>query len=201
VRVSVPEGKMELDKFIVGKWLTRDDDIISSKSALESIIDLTGDIYHGNALSQLDYDCSLYNSVILTADITSTNMKEEYGINIIINAGDKNETVLKLHSNHMIGDPANFNIPSPQEAVFVLDAKTLPTIRSIEIGYENIEQYRDAKQYKNADQTWTVSNIYLALGNDSTHLDKTVKIFTSDKLTYTYKEDNPERTLSLLWYN
>jgi hypothetical protein len=94
----------------------------------------------------------------------------------------------------MIGDPANFNIPSPQEAVFVLDAKTLPTIRSIEIGYENIEQYRDAKQYKNADQTWTVSNIYLALGNDSTHLDKTVKIFTSDKLTYTYKEDNPERT-------
>jgi hypothetical protein len=35
----------------VGKWLTRDDDIISSKSALESIIDLTGNIYNENALS------------------------------------------------------------------------------------------------------------------------------------------------------
>ena len=201
VRVSVPEGKMELDKFIVGKWLTRDDDIISSKSALESIIDLTGNIDPKN-VPKLGYDCSLYNSVILTANIASTNMEKEYGINIIINAGDKNETVLKLHSNHMIGDPANFNIPSPQEAVFVLDAKTLPTIRSIEIGYENNEQrIEDAEEYKKADQAWTVSNIYLALGNDSTHLDKTVKIFTSDKLTYTYKEDNPERTLSLLWYN
>lgn len=189
VRVSVPEGKMELDKFIVGKWLTRDDDIISSKSALESVIDLTGNIYNGNALSQLDYDCSLYNSVILTADITSTNMTEKYGINIIINKGNKNETILKLHSDHMIGDPANFNIPSPQEAVFILDAKTLPTIYSIEI------------EYVNETSAWTASNIHLALGNDATHLDKTIKIFTSDKLTYTYKEDNPERTLSLLWYN
>lgn len=195
VRVSVPEGKMELDKFIVGKWLTRDDDIISSKSALESVIDLTGNIYHGNVLSQLNYDCSLYNSVILTADITSTNMTEKYGINIIINKGNKNETILKLHSDHMIGDPANFNIPSPQEAVFILDVKTLPIIRSIEIGYEN------AKDDENAEQYWKAENIYLALGNDATHLDKTIKIFTSDKLTYTYKEDNPERTLSLLWYN
>ncbi len=194
VRVSVPEGKMELDKFIVGKWLTRDDDIISSKSALENIIDLTGNIYE-TVLSKLDYDCSLYNSVILTADITSTNMTEKYGINIIINKGNKNETILKLHSNHMIGDPANFNIPSPQEAVFVLDAKTLPIIQSIDIEYEN------AKDDENADQYWKAENLYLALGNDSTYLDKTVKIFTSDKLTYTYKEDNPERTLSLLWYN
>lgn len=195
VRVSVPEGKMELDKFIVGKWLTRDDDIISSKSALESVIDLTGNIYKGNALSQLDYDCSLYNSVILTADITSTNMTEEYGINITINGDQENKTVLKLHSSHMIGDPANFNIPSPQEAVFILDAKTLPVIQSIEIGYEN------AKNNEGEAQPWKADNIHLALGNDSTHLDKTVKIFTSDKLTYTYKDDKPERTLSLLWYN
>lgn len=194
VRVSVPEGKMELDKFIVGKWLTRDDDIISSKSALESIIDLTGNIDPNN-IPELGYDCSLYNSVILTADITSTNMTEKYGINIIINKGNKNETILKLHSDHMIGDPANFNIPSPQEAVFILDAKTLPIIHSIEIEYEN------AKNDENVAQPWSADNIYLALGNDSTHLDKTVKIFTSDKLTYTYKEDNPERTLSLLWYN
>jgi hypothetical protein len=95
----------------------------------------------------------------------------------------------------MIGDPANFNIPSPQEAVFILDAKMLPTIHSIEIGYEN------AKNDEGEAQPWTASNIYLALGNDSTHLDKTVKIFTSDKLTYTYKDNKPERTLSLLWYN
>lgn len=186
VRVNVPEGKMENDKFITGKWITRETE--DTLSTLDGVLDLTGNLFPNN-MTNLDINTQMYNTIILSADIVSNNMDKRYGLSIIINQGLAEEAVVSLFSDQMLGNANNFLLPSKQEAVFLINTNNIPYIKSL--------TWRPLGTNNN----WSYSNVYIALGNNNIEFHNIVQLMSSDSLTYVNQENNPKRTLSLLWYN